>query len=460
VAGSEPKDKRRRPTARAAGPAGEGPAPATLERPKADLVAAPEAIVARRVSARRRGAEPENEPAASAAPAADAERVGEALGRAVPAGERPTVVPPAPSALAPLAPAHDGGSASAPAEPSNVDSVREMERDLQGLLSDVDGADGDAEARQRAAEAIGRIAARLYPDAPPPLPADDGLLTGARQFLSSDYYLRQLGRFAMRGRSEQVDDFGLDPAYEARVQPLLDAIYTRYFRVQVEGAERIPSQGGVMLVCNHSGALPWDGVMLKAALRHAQPERRSLRWLTDDFVFHSPFLGAWLNRIGAVRACPENAERLLERGELLAVFPEGVKGITKPFRDRYQLQRFGRGGHIKLALRAKVPVIPVAIVGGEETYPVVYRVRAFAKALGLPYIPVTPLFPWLGPFGLLPLPSRWHISIGEPLRELDGLDAYAAEDGVVVNDLNEQLRASVQRLVQDALRTRGPNAFF
>jgi 1-acyl-sn-glycerol-3-phosphate acyltransferase len=366
--------------------------------------------------------------------------------------DRPTIVPPA-------AAAESSAAESAP-EPSNVDSVREMERDLQGLLSDVDGASGDAEARQRAAEAIGRIAARLYSEPPPPMPVDDGLLNGARQFLSSDYYLRQLGRFGLRGRSEHVDDFGLDPAYEARVQPLLDAVYTRYFRVQVEGAERIPSQGGVMLVCNHSGALPWDGVMLKAALRHAHPDRRALRWLTDDFVFHSPFLGAWLNRIGAVRACPENAERLLERGELLAVFPEGVKGITKPFRDRYQLQRFGRGGHIKLALRAKVPVIPVAIVGGEETYPVVYRVRAFAKALGLPFIPVTPLFPWLGPLGLLPLPSRWHISIGEPLRELDGLDAYAAEDGVMVNDLNEQLRASVQRLVQDALRARGPNAFF
>jgi 1-acyl-sn-glycerol-3-phosphate acyltransferase len=370
-----------------------------------------------------------------------------------PRDDRPTIVPPA-------APEPSAATAGSAPEPSNVDSVREMERDLQGLLSDVDGAAGDADARQRAAEAIGRIAARLYSDPPPPMPADDGLLTGARQFLSSDYYLRQLGRFGLRGRSEHVDDFGLDPAYEARVQPLLDAVYTRYFRVQVEGAERIPSEGGVMLVCNHSGALPWDGVMLKAALRHAHPERRTLRWLTDDFVFHSPFLGAWLNRIGAVRACPENAERLLERGELLAVFPEGVKGITKPFRDRYQLQRFGRGGHIKLALRAKVPVIPVAIVGGEETYPVVYRVRAFAKALGLPYIPVTPLFPWLGPLGLLPLPSRWHISIGEPLRELEGLDAYAAEDGVVVNDLNEQLRASVQRLVQDALRTRGPNAFF
>ena len=429
--------------------------------------AAPEPNAGRRVSARRRSAVAEP-PAQAPSWLSTGEVVAVAPAVTPPPktearDERPTLVPPAgpePTQVAASSPMPSASPSAAPREPSNVDAVREREQDLQGLLSDVDGADGDADARQRAAEAIGRIAARLYPDAPQPFPPDDGLLTGARQLLSSDYYLRQLGRFAMRGRSEHVDDFGLDPTYEARLQPLLDAVYARYFRVQVDGAERIPAQGGVMLVCNHSGALPWDGVMLKVALRNAHPERRTLRWLTDDFVFHSPFLGAWLNRIGAVRACPENAERLLERGEMLAVFPEGVKGITKPFRNRYQLQRFGRGGHIKLALRARVPVIPVAIIGGEETYPVVYRVRAFAKALGLPYIPVTPLFPWLGPLGLLPLPSRWHISIGEPLREFDALDAYAADDGVVVNDLNEQLRASVQRLVQDALKARGPNAFF
>lgn len=436
----ESKPKKRRPTARRGG-AEASPAPAA--EPAEPNARKPEPTAPRRVSARARGeGEGEGE-----------QEAGGANGSAgVPSAEARTVIP-GPPVAAHVPPANTTGE-------STGDAVREMERDLAGLLSDVHSADGDAGARQRAAEAIGRIAARLYPDAPPPLPADDGLLNGARQLLSTDYYLRQLGRFAMRGRSDHVDDFGLDPAYEARVLPLLDAMYQRYFRVQVEGAERIPSKGGVMLVCNHSGALPWDGVMLKVALRHAHPDHRALRWLTDDFVFHSPFLGAWLNRIGAVRACPENAERLLEQGELLAVFPEGVKGVTKPFSQRYRLQRFGRGGHVKLALRARVPVIPVAIVGGEETYPVLYRVRAFAKALGLPYIPVTPTFPWLGPLGLVPLPSRWRIVVGEPLQEIEALDAYAAEDGVVINDLNEQLRASVQRLVQEALRTRGPNAFF
>jgi 1-acyl-sn-glycerol-3-phosphate acyltransferase len=357
-------------------------------------------------------------------------------------------------------PAGEAASGFAHADTTGEAPLHDMERDLAGLLSDIDGAEGDAEARRRAAEAIGRIAARLHPDPPAQAADDSGMLTSARHLLSTDYYLKQWGRLGMRGRSEQVDDFGLDPAYEARVQPLLDLFYERYFRVRIEGAEHLPAEGAALLVCNHAGTLPWDGVMLKTALRHARSDRRALRWLTDDFVFHSPFLGSFLNRIGAVRACPENAERLLARGELLAVFPEGVKGIGKPFRERYRLQRFGRGGHIKLALRAGVPVIPLAIVGSEESYPLIYKLRAFAKVLGLPFIPVTPLFPWLGPLGLVPLPSRWQIVVGEPMHELEGLAARAAEDTVLVNDLNEQLRSKVQALLQDALRARGPNAFF
>lgn len=336
-------------------------------------------------------------------------------------------------------------------------ALADMERDLAGLLSDVDGADGDGDARRRAADAIGRIAARLYPDGN--THRDETLLGGARDLLSTDYYVRQWGRLGMRGRSEHIDDFGLDRTYEARVQGTLDVLYERYFRVAVHGIENLPAQGAALLVCNHSGTLPWDGVLLKTAIRHAHPQARSLRWLTDDFVFHSPFIGAWLNRIGAVRACPENAERLLERGELLAAFPEGVKGIGKTYGERHQLQRFGRGGHIKLALRLQVPLIPVAIVGGEETFPLLYKVRAFSKLMGLPFIPITPLFPWFGPLGLLPLPSRWQIVIGEPMRELSEVSQRAATDSVLVNDLNQRLRGRVHDLLQTALSNRGANPF-
>ena len=427
---SEDSDKRKRPAARRARPESDRPARGDTAptSTRADTTAASAADK----SARRVAARAARERQAARATAARSEP-----GKA--AGE--------PAIASTAAAAAENGSAT-----------HDMQRDLAGLLRDIDGLQDDADARRRAAEAIGRIAARLYPEPPATMTDEERLLASARQLLSTNYYLRRWGRLGMRGRSEQVDDFGLDPTYEARIQPLLDALYERYFRVHVEGAEHVPLQGGAVLVCNHSGTLPWDGVMLKTAIRHAHPKQRALRWLTDDFVFHSPFLGAWLNRIGAVRACPENAERLLSRGELLAVFPEGVKGIGKPYRERYQLQRFGRGGHVKLALRARVPLIPVAIVGAEETYPLLYKVRAFSKLLGVPFVPITPLFPWLGPLGLVPLPSRWQIVIDQPMAGFDG-PAERADDTVLVNELNEQVRARVQTLLQRALSTRG-EAFF
>jgi 1-acyl-sn-glycerol-3-phosphate acyltransferase len=150
---------------------------------------------------------------------------------------------------------------------------------------------------------------------------------------------------------------------------------------------------------------------------------------------------------------------LLESGQLVAVFPEGVKGMSKPFAERYRLQRFGRGGHIKLALRTGVPVLPVAIAGADETYPLLYKVRAFSKVLGLPFIPVTPTFPWFGPFGLLPLPARFRIRIGPPVAVLEALGAEAASDDVRVHELNERVRTAVQDLLERALSERGPSAY-
>ncbi len=344
-------------------------------------------------------------------------------------------------------------------DPERVVPVYEPERDLDALLGDVRSADGDAEARRRAAEAISHIAARLAPERDHAGPERPMLLPRARQYLRTDFYLRRLGELGMRNRSEHIDDFGLDPTYEARVRPFFEMICTKYFRVQIEGAEYVPDEGRALLVCNHSGTLPWDGVMLRTALRMHHRRERALRWLAEDFVFHAPFLGAFVNRIGAVRACQENAERLLGRDELVAVFPEGIKGIGKRFTQRYKLQRFGRGGHIKLALRTGTPVIPVAIVGAEETYPLLHKVTAFSQALGVPFLPVTPTFPWLGPLGAAPLPSRWQIVIGEPTRALSDYGPDAASDEVLVNELNERVRAEVQSLLSVALERRGPRAW-
>jgi 1-acyl-sn-glycerol-3-phosphate acyltransferase len=256
-----------------------------------------------------------------------------------------------------------------------------------------------------------------------------------------------------------VDDFGLSPTTHARIQPVLDWLYTKYFRVQVAGIENIPADGPVLLVCNHGGALPWDGMMLATAVAREHPARRSLRWLVEDFAFHAPFLGSMLNRIGAVRACPENATRLLAEGHPLAVFPEGIQGIGKSYKDRYRLQRFGRGGHVKLALRLGVPLIPVGIAGSDDTYPLLYKVRAFSKSLGLPFIPVTPTFPMLGPVGLAPLPSRFHIEIGAPLEGLSELTPAAADDTLVVHDVNDRVRRAVAQLLERALAARGAHVY-
>ncbi|HKQ68258.1 MAG TPA: lysophospholipid acyltransferase family protein, partial [Polyangiaceae bacterium] len=196
---------------------------------------------------------------------------------------------------------------------------------------------------------------------------DDGnVMDAARELLSSDYYLRQWGRIAMRNRSEDVDEFGLDPKYAARWQPLFDFLYKRYFRVETTGAANIPSEGRCLIVANHSGTFPYDGAILKTAMQQAHPAKRDFRWLAEDFIFYLPFLGAFMNRIGAVRACQENAERLLKDERLVGVFPEGVKGIGKLYRDRYKLQRFGRGGFIRLCLRTETPIVPCAVIGAEE----------------------------------------------------------------------------------------------
>ena len=259
----------------------------------------------------------------------------------------------------------------------------------------------------------------------------------------------------------EVDDFGLDRAYEERTQPFVDALYDRWFRVLARGVENVPAEGRALVVANHAGVLPWDGLMLKTAVSRglsARAPARELRWLVEDTLFHAPFVGAISNRLGAIRACPENGERLLAAEKLLAVFPEGEKGIAKPFSRRYELQRFGRGGYVKLALRMKAPIVPTAIVGAEEAHPMLFSTTRIAKLFGLSYLPVTATFPWLGPLGLVPLPSRWVILFGEPI-DLTGEREGAEHDDVLVSRLSDEVRAAVADLLRKALSLR-PQPYF
>jgi 1-acyl-sn-glycerol-3-phosphate acyltransferase len=333
-----------------------------------------------------------------------------------------------------------------PSDPFVVARIRELEERLDRMIGE--------HAREHAPDADG-----TSPRSEPPRalssrpPEPDGMLDTAKELLSTDFYLRKWGRMGLRNRSEEVDEFGYDPVYEQKLLPFFDFLYDRYFRVEVHGVENVAAEGRCLLVANHSGTLPFDGVMLRRAVLREHPQHRAVRWLAEDGIFHLPFLGSFTNRLGAVRACQENAERLLEHGAPVAVFPEGTKGIGKLFKQRYQLQRFGRGGFVKLGLRTRTPVVPVAIVGGEETNPMLSRIEYLTRAVGIPYFPVTPTFPLLGPVGLLPAPTKWKIFFGAPI-DLEGYGAEAADDEILVGRLTEQVRGEIQQMLDRAVRER------
>ncbi|WP_375480439.1 lysophospholipid acyltransferase family protein [uncultured Jatrophihabitans sp.] len=252
-----------------------------------------------------------------------------------------------------------------------------------------------------------------------------------------------------------IDEFGFDQDLtEHVVVPLLGPLYDRWFRVEVNGVENIPAQGAALLVANHAGGLwPMDAAMTALAVRREHPQRRYLRMLGADLVFRTPGLGAFARKTGATLACARDVERLLAAGELVGVWPEGFKGIGKLFRDRYKLQRFGRGGFVYAALKAQVPIIPVSIIGAEEIHPVLGNARTVARVLGLPYFPLTPTFPWLGPLGLVPLPSKWYIEFGAPI-ETDCYAPDAAEDPVTVFDLTDRVRETIQSALYRLLTQR------
>jgi 1-acyl-sn-glycerol-3-phosphate acyltransferase len=251
-----------------------------------------------------------------------------------------------------------------------------------------------------------------------------------------------------------VDEFGFDPHFNnAIVRPLLRFFFKSWFRVEVSGIENLPSEGAALLVANHAGVLPFDGLMLSVAVHDEHPAQRDMRLLAADMVFDLPLIGGAARKAGHTMACTTDAHRLLAAGELTAVFPEGYKGLGKPFEDRYRLQRFGRGGFVTAALRTKAPIIPCSIIGSEEIYPMLTDVKLLARLFGLPYFPVTPLFPLAGLAGLVPLPSKWRIAFGEPIYTND-YAASDAEDPMVTFELTDQVRETIQQTLYRLLAGR------
>jgi 1-acyl-sn-glycerol-3-phosphate acyltransferase len=254
----------------------------------------------------------------------------------------------------------------------------------------------------------------------------------------------------------EVDEFGFDAELNDKVLlELIRPLYRHWFRVETLGVANVPVESGALVVGNHSGTLPVDALMMQVALH--DEAHRAVRLLGADLVYQLPVLSHLSRKTGHTLACPEDADRLLRKGELVGVFPEGFKGIGKPFSQRYKLQRFGRGGFVASAIRAGVPILPCAIVGAEEIYPKIGDFPTLARLLGLPYLPITPLFPWLGLFGLIPLPSKWLIEFGEPIRT-DEFDPADADDPMLVFDLTDQVRETLQQQL-NALRLRRGHAF-
>ncbi|MDN3456871.1 MULTISPECIES: lysophospholipid acyltransferase family protein [Rhodococcus] len=252
----------------------------------------------------------------------------------------------------------------------------------------------------------------------------------------------------------EVDEFGFDPHFADNVvMPVLRPLFEKWFRVEVSGIENIPLTGGALVVANHAGVIPLDGLMTSVAVHDHHPAHRPLRMLAADMAFEMPVVGGLARKAGHTLACNPDAERLLNDGEVAAVFPEGFKGIGKPFSERYKLQRFGRGGFVSAAMRTGVPIIPCSIVGSEEIYPKIGDLTTLARVLGLPYFPVTPLFPHLGPLGLVPLPSKWYIEFGKPIVT-DTFESGAADDPMVLFEVTDHVRETIQQTLYRLLAKR------
>ena len=252
---------------------------------------------------------------------------------------------------------------------------------------------------------------------------------------------------------ERLDRFGMDPRFAERFAPVAELLYRTWWRTAVRDPVHVPPSGPAIVVANHAGVVPWDALVLRLALRLDHAAHRELRPLLDDRECALPLVGGIAVRLGAVRASPEAAEAILGAGQVVGVFPEGSAGARKPWRERYRLQRFGRGGFVKLALRTRAPIVPCAIVGSEEASPGISRAGWLAEHLGVPLIGKGAALRF-GPAALLPLPSRWSLRFGAAI-ELDEHPASQADDPAAVNALTERVRSTLHAMLEEDLGARG-----
>jgi 1-acyl-sn-glycerol-3-phosphate acyltransferase len=254
-------------------------------------------------------------------------------------------------------------------------------------------------------------------------------------------------------RLSDVDEWGRSERTRALARAIYDPIYSKWFRTDWDGLEKIPDEGGALLVANHAGAIPSDAPVIMHGIE--KELGRPVYGLADYFFRTVPFVGTLWARSGGVSARPANAYRLLkEQQQLALVFPEGTKGPSKSYTDRYQLRRFGRGGFVEIAMRAGVPVIPIAVVGSEEAMPVVFRLPTLAKALGVPYVPVTANLLAFGPLGVvMPFPAKFKLRVLDPVHFDVPPDQDRYSKSRIMEE-SERIRTQLQEVVYDMLRDR------
>jgi 1-acyl-sn-glycerol-3-phosphate acyltransferase len=270
------------------------------------------------------------------------------------------------------------------------------------------------------------------------------------EFAQFVYKQQELAR---RGANYEVDEFGFDPQWTESFLSVFMVLYRDYWRVETTGVENVPATGRALLVANHAGVLPWDGTMIKTAVFAEHSHPRHVRALVASMFLGMPVLSWFLRRTGQTVGHPDDTRRLLERDELVLVFPEGVRGTGKSFKDRYRLRRFGRGGFVATAIRSRAPIIPVSVVGSEEIYPMVADLAPVARFFGLPYFPITPFWPWLGALGMIPLPSKWRIQFHAPIH-VEEHPPEAADDQNLVMALADEVRDTIQQGIYNNLRLR------
>jgi len=357
-----------------------------------------------------------------------------------PPGPAPTSAATGSEVATPLAAPARRARASPLADPrvrATVARLDEVEKKVETALGSVESRieelvarTGAIQAKDELREAIARL-----------LPRIKGALSAAGELLM------------LAEPPERLDRHGMDPRFAERAQPLLELLYSTWWRTDVRAAEKVPASGPVVVVANHAGVVPWDALVLRHALRRDHPSHRDLRPLLDDRECALPLFGGAAIRLGAVRATPESAERILGEGGAIGVFPEGSAGARKPWRERYRLVHFGRGGFVKVALRAGAAIVPCAIVGSEEASPAISRSGWLADLVGVPVLSSSPALRFL-PAALVPLPSRWSLRFGDPV-DLGGRGPAAADDPAAVNEVAGRVRETLQAMVDEDLAARG-----